>query len=99
MRTPPTSVVPSSSTTPSNAAPIAFDPSLATAITALVTHMDVIHKDLVERIGQVHERVDRIVERQEHDIKTIWDTLSTLSQRHSEFITNVNNFIQSIRCR
>ncbi|GFS46049.1 hypothetical protein Acr_00g0099870 [Actinidia rufa] len=42
------------------AAPATADPSIATAIAALVAHMDGIHKYLVERIGQVHERVDRI---------------------------------------
>ena len=47
--------------------------------------MYVIHTDLVERIGQVHERVDLIVEHQEHDIKVMRDTLSALSRQHAEF--------------
>ncbi|GFY95024.1 hypothetical protein Acr_10g0004090 [Actinidia rufa] len=72
--------------------------ALTTAITSLVAHMDKIHKDLIERIGLVHERVDHIAERQELDIKAVRDTLSALSQRHTEFITDVNEFIQSI-CR
>ena len=58
--------------------------------------MNVIHTDLVERIGQVHERVDLIVECQEHDIKAIYDTLSAFSRRHTKFITEVNDFINSI---
>ena len=61
--------------------------------------MNIIHMDLVERIGQVHEQVDLITERQEHDIKAMPDTLSTLSRQHTEFITTVNDFINNIRCR
>ncbi|GFS31505.1 hypothetical protein Acr_00g0017750 [Actinidia rufa] len=41
--------------------------------------------------------VDAIMD--EHDIKIVRDTLSALSQRHFEFITEGNNFINSIRCR
>ncbi|GFY87728.1 hypothetical protein Acr_05g0013670 [Actinidia rufa] len=72
---------------------------LCLTINALVAHIDMIHKDLIERIGHVHKRVDRIAERYEHDIKAIRDTLSTLSQWHTQFITDVNTFIQSIRHR
>ncbi|GFZ05233.1 hypothetical protein Acr_17g0008050 [Actinidia rufa] len=96
---PPTATdVPSTSTAP----PIAVDlaaastSKIADAITALFTHMNVIHMDLVEHIGLVHERVDLIVERQAHDIVYIHDTLSVLSRRHTEFITEVNDFINSI---
>ncbi|GFZ21725.1 hypothetical protein Acr_29g0008870 [Actinidia rufa] len=53
--------------------------ALTAAIASLVAHMDKIHKDLIERIGIVHERVDRIAERQELDIKVVPDTLSALS--------------------
>lgn len=74
----------------------ASDPSIAAAVSALIAHMDGIHKDLVERISLVHERVDRVVERQELDIKAVRDTLSALSQRHNEFISEVNEFIRSI---
>ncbi|GFS35833.1 hypothetical protein Acr_00g0042440 [Actinidia rufa] len=63
--------------------------ALTAAISSLVAHMDKIHKDLIERIGLVHGRVDRIAERQELDIKAVRDTLSALSQRHTEFITDV----------
>ena len=94
----PTKDVLSASTDPSAAAPTTDVPSIAVAIAALVAHMDGIHKDLVELIGQIHEQVDRITERQELDIKVVQDTLSALSQHHSEFITDVNDFIQSI-CR
>ena len=59
--------------------------------------MNVIHTDLVKRIGQVHERVNLIVELQEHDIKAIRDTLFALSHRHTEFINAVNDFINSIQ--
>ncbi|GFZ18467.1 hypothetical protein Acr_27g0002060 [Actinidia rufa] len=93
---PPTKDVPSTSTDPTVAAPATIDPSIAADIVTLVAHMDEIHKDLVERIGQVHERVDRIAECQKLNIKAVQDTLSALSQRHSEFITDVNDFIQSI---
>ena len=85
--------VPSSST--AAAATITSDPTIIDAIVALFSHMVVIHKDLVERIGQVYERVDLIVECQEHDIKAIRDTLSALSRRHIEFITEVNDFINN----
>ncbi|GFS42228.1 hypothetical protein Acr_00g0078590 [Actinidia rufa] len=95
---PPTKDVPSASIDSIVAAPATATPLIATTIVALVAHMDGIHKDLVERIGQVHER-GRIAERQELDIKVVRDTLFALSQRHSEFITNVNDFIQSIRRR
>ncbi|GFZ06455.1 hypothetical protein Acr_18g0006250 [Actinidia rufa] len=73
--------------------------ALTATISSLVAHMDMIHKDLIERIRLVHERVDRIAERQELDIKAVRDTLSALSQRHTEFITDVNEFIQSFRRR
>ena len=59
--------------------------------------MNVIHTNLIERIGLVHERVDLIVKRQAHDIVAIHDTLLALSCRHMEFITEVNDFITSIR--
>ncbi|GFS37307.1 hypothetical protein Acr_00g0051290 [Actinidia rufa] len=69
--------IPSTSTTPPPAAlATASDPKIAEAIAALFAHIDVIHKDLVECIGLVHEQVDLIVERQSHDIKAIRDTLS-----------------------
>ena len=98
---PPTSIdVPSSSTAPLATTAIATSkPIIIDAIAALFAHMDVIHKDLVDRIGQFHERVDLIVERQKHDIKAIHDTLSALSRWHTEFITEVNDFINSIRRR
>ena len=94
--TPPTPCAsPSTSTTTTlTAAPV-----VTAAITTLVAHMDMIYKDLIECIGHVHKRVDRIADRQEHDIKAIRDTLSALSQRHTKFITDVNTFIQSIRRR
>ncbi|GFY93077.1 hypothetical protein Acr_08g0014730 [Actinidia rufa] len=92
----PTIDVLSSSTAPVATAPASFDPSIVIALATLVAHMDGIHKDLVDHIGQVHERVDRIAKHQELDIKAVQDTLSALSQRHSEFITDVNDFIQSI---
>ncbi|GFZ19618.1 hypothetical protein Acr_28g0003230 [Actinidia rufa] len=63
------------------------------AIAALFTHMNVIHTDLVEGIGLVHKRVDLIVGRQAHDIVSI----ATLFRRHTEFITEVNDFINNIR--
>ena len=69
---------------------------IANAIAALSAHMNVIHSDLVERIGHVHERVDLIVERHAHDIVAIYDTLLALSRRYTEFIIEVNNFINSI---
>ena len=82
--------IPSTSVVPPLAAPTAastaaFDSKIADAIVALFAHMYVIHTDLVERIGQVHERVDLIVEHQEHDIKVMRDTLSALSRQHAEF--------------
>ena len=83
----------------STAPPPASTSKIADAITALFTHMNVIHIDLVERIGLVHERVDLIVERQAHDIVFICDTLSALSCRHTEFIMEVNDFINNIRRR
>ncbi|GFZ11379.1 hypothetical protein Acr_22g0007770 [Actinidia rufa] len=91
--------IPSTSIAPPSSALAAFDPKYADVIVALFTHIDVIHKDLIKRISLVHEHVDLIVERQEHDIKAVRDTLSTLSQHHSEFITKVNDFINSIRRR
>ena len=72
--------VPYSSTAPPPAATATSDLTITDANATLFTHMDVIHKDLVECIGQVHERVDLIVECQEHDIKAICDTLSALSR-------------------
>ncbi|GFY87840.1 hypothetical protein Acr_05g0014790 [Actinidia rufa] len=93
--TPPTPRVGPSTSTATTAAPAVPNP----AITALVAHVDMIHKDLIERIGHIHKRVDHIAERHEHDIKDIRDTLSALSQRHTEFIIDVNTFIQSIRRR
>ena len=102
---PPTATdVPSTFTTPPPTVPTAgstaaFDSKIADAIAALFAHMNVIHIDFIERIGQVHERVDLIVEHQEHDIKAIRDTLSALSRRHTEFITEVNDFINSIQHR
>ena len=72
--------VPSSSTAPPPAATATSDLTITDANATLFTHMDVIHKDLVECIGQVHERVDLIVEHQEHDIKAIRDTLLALSR-------------------
>ncbi|GFY88896.1 hypothetical protein Acr_06g0008360 [Actinidia rufa] len=81
----------SSSTTTS--ASTSNDSRITDTIVSLFAHMDVIHKDLVEHIGQVHERVDLIVEHHAHDIKAVHDTLSALSHRHSEFITKVNDFI------
>ena len=73
--------VPSSSTVPPAATTIdTYDPTITDAIAILFAHMDVIHKDLVERMGQVHERVDLIIEHQERDIKAIYDTLSVLSR-------------------
>ncbi|GFS42825.1 hypothetical protein Acr_00g0081890 [Actinidia rufa] len=84
-------------TTPTAGSTAAFDSKIANAIAALFAHMNVIHIDFVECIGQVHERVDLIVEHQEHDIKAIHDTLSALSCRHTEFIIEVNDFINSIR--
>ncbi|GFY82955.1 hypothetical protein Acr_02g0011950 [Actinidia rufa] len=95
---------PSTSTTPppttfAAASTAASDFRISDAIVALFAYMNVIHTDLVEGIGQVHERVDLIVERQEHDIKAIRDTLSALSHRHTEFITEENDFINSIRRR
>ena len=77
----------------------ASDSRIADAIVALFVHVNVIHVDLVERIGLVHERVDLIMEHQAHDIKAIRDTLSTLSHQHMEFIKEVNDFITSIRHR
>ncbi|GFS38363.1 hypothetical protein Acr_00g0057050 [Actinidia rufa] len=72
---------------------------IADAIAALFRHVNLIHSNLVERIGQVHERVDLIVECQAHDIVVIRNTLSALSRRHTEFITEVNDFINSIQRR
>ena len=83
----PTTAILSTSTASSSVASVASDHNIATAIATLFAHMDVIHKDLVERIGQVHERVDLIVERQDYDSKVVRDTLSALSQCHSKFIT------------
>ncbi|GFY85396.1 hypothetical protein Acr_04g0001340 [Actinidia rufa] len=93
--------IPSTSTAPPHAAPLtgSVDSKIVDAIAALFAHINVIHSDLVKRIGLVHERVDRIAERQEHDIKAIRDTLFALSSRHTEFITDVNDFINSIRRR
>ena len=91
--------VPSTSSTPLADDDLATvsNSKIADAIAALFTHMNVIHTDLVERIGQVHECVDLIVEHQVHDIVVIRDTLSVLSRRHTKFITGVNDFINSIR--
>ena len=47
-------------------------------------------------VRQVHEQVNIIVERQTHDIVAICDTLSALSRQHTEFIAEVNDFINSI---
>ncbi|GFY81331.1 hypothetical protein Acr_01g0011400 [Actinidia rufa] len=58
--------LPSTSTAPpptSSSSSAAIDSRIADAIASLFAHIDVIHKDLVERIGQVHDRVDLIVER------------------------------------
>ena len=55
--------------------PPASNSKIVDAIAALFTHTNVIHTDLVEHIGQVHEH---IMERQEHDIVAIHDTLSAL---------------------
>ncbi|GFZ05270.1 hypothetical protein Acr_17g0008420 [Actinidia rufa] len=92
------------STAPPPTAPAAAAAALTTAsnsrivdaIAALFAHVNVIHVDLVERIGLVQERVDLIMERQAHDIKAIRDTLSVLSHQHTEFITEVNDFITII---
>ncbi|GFY95467.1 hypothetical protein Acr_10g0008520 [Actinidia rufa] len=92
-----TNDVQSASIDPTVAAPATVDPTITAAIAALVVHIDGIHKDLVERIRQVHEGIDLIVKRSAHDIKAVQDTLCTLSQCHSEFITKVNDFIRSIR--
>ena len=78
---PATTDLPSNFVAPPPATPIiASDSKIVDAIAAIFAHMNVIHKDLVEHIGQVHERIDLIVERQEHDIKAIRDTLSALSR-------------------
>ncbi|GFZ03642.1 integral membrane HPP family protein [Actinidia rufa] len=53
---------PSPSTTLPAAPPAVSDSALKVAIASLIAHMDKIHKDLIERIGLVHERVDRIAE-------------------------------------
>ncbi|GFS33801.1 hypothetical protein Acr_00g0030640 [Actinidia rufa] len=89
--------IPSTSTVPPSTAPAASDPKIADAIATLFVHMDVIHKDLIEHIGLVHERVDLIVERREHDIKAVHDTLLVLYECHSGFIIEVNDFINNIR--
>ena len=52
--------IPSTSIAPLPVAPTAgstatSDSKIADAITALFVHMNVIHTDLVKRIGQVHE--------------------------------------------
>ncbi|GFY87304.1 hypothetical protein Acr_05g0009430 [Actinidia rufa] len=47
--------IPSTSTAPSPIAPAAFDPKITDAIAALFAHIDVIHKDLIESSGLVHE--------------------------------------------
>ncbi|GFY93379.1 hypothetical protein Acr_08g0017750 [Actinidia rufa] len=75
------------------------DSKIVDAIAALFAHINVIHSDWVQRIRLVHERVDRIVEHQELDIKAILDTLSALYSRHTKFINDVNDFINSIRRR
>ena len=93
--------VPSTSYAP----PTAVDPAVASnsnivdAIAVLFTHMNVIHTDLVERIGQVHKGNELIVECQAHDIVAIRDTLLAPSHRHTKFITEVNDFINSIHGR
>ena len=96
---PVTTDIPFTSTAPPPAAPSTgtTDSRIANAIAALFAHINVIHSDLIERIGLVHEQVDLIVERQAHDIVAIRDTLSVLSRRHTEFIMEVNDFINSIR--
>ncbi|GFS44984.1 hypothetical protein Acr_00g0093380 [Actinidia rufa] len=90
--------VPSSSTAPTTTATPtdASSSKIVDAIAALFTHMNVFHMDLVERIGLVHERVDLIVERHTHDIVSIHDMLLALSHQHTEFITEANDFINSI---
>ena len=94
--TPPATLdVPSTSSAPPAAA---SNSNIVDAIVALFTHMNVIHTDLVKCVGQVHEHVDLIVERQVYDIVVTRDTLSALSRRHIEFITEVTDFINSFCC-
>ncbi|GFS36664.1 hypothetical protein Acr_00g0047350 [Actinidia rufa] len=71
--------IPSTSTALPTAAPTASDPKIIDVVATLFVHIDVIHKDLIERIGLVHKRVDLIVECQEHDIKAVHDTFLALS--------------------
>ncbi|GFS39321.1 hypothetical protein Acr_00g0062290 [Actinidia rufa] len=66
-----TNDVQSASTDPTVTASATVDPTITAAIAALVVHMDEIHKDLVKRIGHVHEGVDLIVKRSAHDIKAV----------------------------
>ncbi|GFY93378.1 hypothetical protein Acr_08g0017740 [Actinidia rufa] len=56
--------IPSTSTAPPVATPSTgiVDSKIVDAIAALFAHINVIHLDWVQRIGLVHERVDRIVE-------------------------------------
>ncbi|GFZ21323.1 hypothetical protein Acr_29g0004850 [Actinidia rufa] len=72
-----TTDVPSSSTAPPTSVDlvVALNSKIADAIAALVTHMNVIYTNLVERIRQVYEHIDMIVERQAHDIVSIRNTL------------------------
>ena len=63
----------------------ASNSNIADAIATLFTHMNVIHTDLIKRIGQTHKQIDLIVERQMHDNMAIHNTLSALSLRHTEF--------------
>ena len=58
-----TTDIPSSSTVPPHVALTATS-KIDDAIATLFAHMNVIHTGLVERIGQVHERVNLIVEHQ-----------------------------------
>lgn len=69
------------------------------SIAALSAQLSGIHSDLVERIGMAHERIDLIVECQARDIICVKDTLAMLSRRHNDFISDVNDFIRSIRRR
>ncbi|GFS30433.1 hypothetical protein Acr_00g0011900 [Actinidia rufa] len=91
--------------TPPTTLPSAADPAttsnsrIADAITALFKHVNLIHSEWVKCIGWVHEHVDLIVEHQAYDIVAIRNTLLALSCRHTEFITKVNDFINSIRRR
>ena len=97
---PPPTDIPCTSTAlpPAAASTVASNSKITDAIVVLFTHMNVIHTDLIEHIGLVHERVDLIVERQANDIVAICETVSALSRRHTEFIIEVNDFINSIRC-